>query len=136
MARKPDRRAFLAGLGAAAAAGFARWPSFAAGDGKPGNTAGGLEYRTASELIGMLADKQVSAVELVDFSIARIEALDGKINAVVVRDFERARVAAKEADAASGRSRSAAIAMSMRLKDCKRGADRGSQKRRNGRRLA
>ena len=103
MARKPDRRAFLAGLGAAAAAGFARWPSFAAGDGKPGNTAGGLEYRTASELIGMLADKQVSAVELVDFSIARIEALDGKINAVVVRDFERARVAAKEADAALAR---------------------------------
>ena len=103
MARKPDRRAFLAGLGAAATAGVGPWPSFAAGDGKPGNTAGGLEYRTASELIGMLADKQVSAVELVDFSIARIEALDGKINAVVVRDFERARVAAKEADAALAR---------------------------------
>ncbi|MBV9377798.1 MAG: amidase, partial [Alphaproteobacteria bacterium] len=51
----------------------------------------------------MLADKQVSAVELVDFSIARIEAVDGKINAVVVRDFERSRAAAKEADAALAR---------------------------------
>jgi amidase len=32
--------------------------------------------------------------------IARIEALDGRINAVVVRDFERARVAAAAADVA------------------------------------
>src|SRR5205085_4800151 len=63
----------------------------------------GLEYRSASELIGMLADKRLSAVELVDFAIARIEALDPKINAVVVRDFEHARKAAKEADAALAR---------------------------------
>jgi amidase len=35
-----------------------------------------------------------------DAAIARIEALDGKINAVVVRDFERARAAAKAADEA------------------------------------
>src|SRR5260370_4724721 len=33
-------------------------------------------------------------------AIARIEAHDGKLNAVVVRDFERARVAAAEADRA------------------------------------
>jgi amidase len=63
----------------------------------------GLEYRTASELLGMLAGKRVSAAELVDFAIARIEALDPKLNAVVVRDFERARAAAKEADAALAR---------------------------------
>lgn len=103
MARTPDRRTFLAGLGAAAIAGVGPWPSFAATEGKPGNGSSGLEYRSASELGGMLADKRVSAAELVDFSIARIEALDGRINAVVVRDFERARAAAKEADAALAR---------------------------------
>jgi amidase len=62
-----------------------------------------LEYLTATALLAALADKRVSAVELVDFAIARIEALDKSINAVVVRDFERARTAAKEADAALAR---------------------------------
>ncbi|MGC2200558.1 MAG: hypothetical protein WA633_10505 [Stellaceae bacterium] len=107
MARGPDRRVFLAGVGAAAAASVTPWSSSAAADGEPANGAGGLEYRSASELIGMLADKRVSAVELVDFAIARIEALDAKINAVVVRDFERARAAAKEADAALARGEAA-----------------------------
>ncbi|HJU19966.1 MAG TPA: amidase [Stellaceae bacterium] len=65
--------------------------------------ASGSEYRTASELVRALAEKRLSAVELVDFAIARIEALDSKINAVVVRDFERARAAAKAADAARAR---------------------------------
>src|SRR5262249_17648474 len=41
--------------------------------------------------------------ELVDFSISRIEALDGGINAIVVYDFERARPPAEEADAALAR---------------------------------
>jgi amidase len=93
---QPDRRAFLAGLGAAGAACAVPWPGFAA-------EKDGLEYRTASELLRMLADKRVSAVELVDFAIARIEALDPKINAVVLRDFERTRAAAKEADTALAR---------------------------------
>ena len=100
MAGKLDRRAFLAGAGAAAAAGVSPRPSLAATD---GHGAGGLEYRSASELLGMLADKRVSAVELVDSSISRIEALDAKTNAVVVRDFDRARAAAQGADAALAR---------------------------------
>ena len=41
----------------------------------------------------------ISALEACDAAIARIEALDGAINAVVVRDFERARSAAKVIDA-------------------------------------
>ena len=41
--------------------------------------------------------------ELLDAAIARIEALDPKINAVVVRDFDRARTAADSADAALAR---------------------------------
>ena len=63
--------------------------------GRPGDNE--LAYRTAGELAGELAQKRVSAVELVDAAIARIEALEGKINAVVVRDFDRARAAAQAA---------------------------------------
>jgi amidase len=41
---------------------------------------------------------QVSALEACDAAIARIEALDKTLNAVVVRDFERARATAKRLD--------------------------------------
>jgi amidase len=64
-----------------------------------------LDYATASagSLAKALAARQVSAVELCDEAIAAIEAKDGPINAVVVRDFDRARDAAKAADAALSR---------------------------------
>jgi amidase len=55
--------------------------------------------RTAGELAQAVAARRVSAAELTDQAIARIEARDGPINAVVVRDFDRAREAAKAADA-------------------------------------
>ncbi|HRK68762.1 MAG TPA: amidase family protein, partial [Hyphomonas sp.] len=41
---------------------------------------------------------KISALEACDAAIARIEALDKTINAVVVRDFERARAAARQID--------------------------------------
>jgi len=62
-----------------------------------------LAYSTVTELSAALAARKVSAVELTRFMIARIEALDGPINAVVVRDFERALEVAAQADAALGR---------------------------------
>lgn len=43
----------------------------------------------------------LSPLEAVDACIARIEALDGPLNAVVVRDFDRARAAAKALDGKS-----------------------------------
>jgi amidase len=58
---------------------------------------------TASEMVDELAAGRVSAMELFDDSVARIEKDDGAINAVVIRDFDRAREAAKEADAALAR---------------------------------
>ena len=58
---------------------------------------------SATELAAALAARRVSALELADAAIARIEARDGPINAVVVRDFDRARDAAKAADAALAR---------------------------------
>jgi amidase len=57
----------------------------------------------ATELRDALAARKVGAVELLEAAVARIEALDGAINAVVVRDFDRAREAAKAADAALAR---------------------------------
>ena len=66
-------------------------------------TSSTLAYRSTHELVAMLVARQVSAVELLHQSIARIEALDPRINAVVVRDFERAHTDASAADAALAR---------------------------------
>ena len=62
-----------------------------------------LTYGTTTELADALAAGKLSALELTDHVIARIEALDPQINAVVVRDFDRGREAAKRADAALAR---------------------------------
>src|SRR5258707_1149188 len=88
----------MAGLGAAAAAGTLM-PAGAMTHEDPT----GLAYRTAGDLATALADRKISARELLDAVISRIEALDPKINAVVVRDFDRARAAADAADAALAR---------------------------------
>jgi amidase len=61
-------------------------------------TEDGFSYRSAMHMVAQLDGGKVSAVELVDQAIARIERLDGPINAVAVRDFDRARDAAKDAD--------------------------------------
>ena len=47
-----------------------------------------FNFATTNELTAALAAKKISALELTDHFIARIEALDGKINAVVVRYFD------------------------------------------------
>ena len=62
-----------------------------------------LNYGTTKELVGALAAGKISALELTDHVIARIEAVDQKLNAVVARDFDRGRDAAKSADAALAR---------------------------------
>ncbi len=90
------RRGFL--TGAAAVAGLGAEAQAAAPQAAPP-----LPCTTAGELLRMLAAREVSARELVDAAINRIEALDGKINAVVVRDFDHARAAADTADAARAR---------------------------------
>ena len=92
MSLKPSRRGLLVGMGATAAG--AVLPVQASARDDP------MAYRTAGELVGALANRRVSSRELVDSAIARIEALDLNINAVVVRDFDRARAAAAAADAA------------------------------------
>jgi amidase len=58
------------------------------------------DFRSTGELAAALQDREICAAELLEYTIARIEALDQCFNAVVVRDFDRARDAAKAADAA------------------------------------
>jgi len=60
-------------------------------------------FKTAVELSSALAAKKISAVELAQEAIGRIERHDGKINAICVRDFSRALQAARAADAARAR---------------------------------
>lgn len=61
------------------------------------------DYPTAGELASALRAHKVSSVELVADAIRRIEAADASINAVVARDFENSRTAARAADAAIAR---------------------------------
>jgi amidase len=63
-------------------------------------------FKTATECSAALAAKTVSAVELAQDAIGRIERHDTKINAVCVRDFARGLDAARAADAARARGES------------------------------
>ncbi len=55
---------------------------------------------TASELRRMIGRKDISPVELVDSCIERIESVDGPLNAMVTKSYERARTEAREAEKA------------------------------------
>ena len=88
MVTDPNRRLFLATASAATAAG-----AIAGEPRSAGAASAEMAYRRATDLVEALATRSVSSRELVDSAIARIEALDGKLNAVVVRDFAAARAA-------------------------------------------
>jgi amidase len=62
-----------------------------------------VSFLSATVLVEDLRSRRISAVAALEQAIARIEAGDGQINAVVVRDFARARAAAAAADGALGR---------------------------------
>jgi amidase len=66
-------------------------------------------FSSATELSAALAAKQVSAVELAQDAILRIERHDGKINAICVRDFTRGLEAARAADAMRARGETAPL---------------------------
>ncbi|MES2196000.1 MAG: amidase [Pseudomonadota bacterium] len=66
-------------------------------------------FKSATELSAALAAKKVSAVELAQDAIGRIERHDGKINAICVRDFARGLDAARAADAARAGGKTGAL---------------------------
>jgi len=98
-----NRRSFLAAAGAIATMAAVGHRASAEGTASSAENPGDLAYRSVSELRAMLDARRVSAKELLEHAIARIEANDREINAVVVRDFEHARVSANAADAALAR---------------------------------
>lgn len=57
-----------------------------------------LSFLPAHLLSAMVRAGQIGVLELTDHFIKRVERLDPKINAVVVRDFDRARARARELD--------------------------------------
>ena len=75
-------------------------------------------FETATNLSAALAAKKVSAVELARDAIARIERHDAKINAICVRDFDRALEAANAADAAlAGGEKKALLGIPLTVKE-------------------
>ncbi|MFK7965173.1 MAG: amidase family protein [Burkholderiaceae bacterium] len=61
-------------------------------------------YSSAREMLAALSARKISASDLLELHIGRIQAHDSAINAVVVRDFERAREQAKTASATASDS--------------------------------
>ncbi|HTF76126.1 MAG TPA: amidase, partial [Bradyrhizobium sp.] len=82
---KETRRAFILAAGSAVAAMSLPQAMAGAADDVASSDKGGqsMDYRSARELAALLQTRQVSAVELLDRAIARIEAHDDKLNAVV-----------------------------------------------------
>ena len=76
-------------------------------------------YMSATKLAGLIRAKKISAVEVVKLHIARIEAVNPKINAVVAKCYERALAEAEEADAllAKGKLKGALHGVPMTIKD-------------------
>jgi amidase len=76
-------------------------------------------YRSVVELARAIRDKEVSSQEVVQAYLARIEAVNPKINAVVQLAAEQALKAAKEADAtlAKGKIKGALHGVPMTIKD-------------------
>src|SRR5580698_7351083 len=63
-----------------------------------------LSFLSATRLAEMTRRREIGCLELLDHYIARIERFDGPINAVVVRDFDRARAHARALDQMTDRS--------------------------------
>src|SRR5580658_4477961 len=61
-------------------------------------------FLSATRLAALLRAREIGCLELLDHYIARVERLDPRLNAVVVRDFERARARARRLDQATDRS--------------------------------
>ncbi len=86
--------------------------------GQTGQSGEAIEYLSAIQTMGALRSRKFSSLELTDHLIARIERRDAALNAVVARDFDRARDAAKAADVALARGdRRALLGVPMTVKE-------------------
>lgn len=62
-----------------------------------------IAFASATTLAQKIRDKEIGCLELLELYLARVEKYDGALNAIVVRDFERGRARAREADEALAR---------------------------------
>lgn len=75
-------------------------------------------FSTATEMLGALRARKISSSELVEMHLQRIAERDGVLNAIPVRTADRARDAARLADAAIARGqRGALLGLPMTLKE-------------------
>ena len=76
-------------------------------------------WRSATDLVGLLRDGEVSAVELLDLHLERVAAVNGDLNAIVALDEDGARQQAKRIDAARARGEDpgALAGLPMTIKD-------------------
>jgi amidase len=62
-----------------------------------------VPFRSAKQLAAAIRSKKIGCLELLDLYLARVAKYDGALNAIVVRDFDRARTRARAADRALAR---------------------------------
>jgi len=104
--RIPSRRRFLGQLGAlSAGALFASRLRLEAAPTSAAIPSDPL-FTSATRMAAMIREKKISAVELVKLHIARIEAVNPKLNAVVFKCYERALQEAQRADEATAKGKS------------------------------
>ena len=61
-----------------------------------------VPFRSAKRLAADIKGKKIGCVELLELYLARVQKYDGALNAIVVRDFDRARTRARTLDRARG----------------------------------
>lgn len=76
-----------------------------------------IPFLSAVQLKAKLDNRSLGCLELCDLYIDRIESLDQETNAVIVRDFDRARAAAKEADNVADDKRGPAHGLPLTIKE-------------------
>ena len=76
-----------------------------------------VELQSMTTLLGLLAQRKIGSVELLDLLIKRVESLNPGLNAVIAMDIEGARTAAREADKAEPDPKRPLHGLPMTIKD-------------------
>jgi amidase len=74
-------------------------------------------FASVTETVRALRGREIGALELLEAKLARIERFNGKLNAIIWADFERAREEARAFDAASGQRRGRLAGLPMTVKE-------------------
>jgi len=61
-----------------------------------------LPFRSATKLAAAIRAKKIGCLEMLDLYLARVEKYDNALNAIIVRDFEHARLRARALDRSRG----------------------------------